>query len=434
MKKLSSFLRGCIEVPKGSLSVLLVDDEEDFLAVAKEMLESTGGFKVEAASSVDEALKKLSKKSFEVVVSDYKLGAKSGLDLLKTLKETEPNLPVIFFTGKGNEEVAVKALNFGVDGYVSKHGSTETVYAELSNLIRLTAEKRKAQLALEKSRKCYHAIIDQAVDAIFVLDATGKMVDANQQACRSLQYTQDELLALNITDLFAESAKDQFTDYLSVLSTEQHVVFESIQKRKDQSTFSVELSLKKIALNGETIIVLVAKDLSERKALQTQLRNLSYQLNGLAAGESYLCETHEQAFKAYADLTFHGVPGLCIMREDPARVIKTYGVKPEDVRLLSSKSVKGVATLPDLQSVALAISEFLRLHGEGVILLDGLEYMVSVFGFDAVFRLIQEKRFDFLENGSVLLVPVDVAVFTTKEKALLLSELKMLTPTAISRP
>lgn len=414
--------------------MLLVDDEEDFLGVAKELLERTGGFKVDAASSVDEALKKLAKKTFDVVVSDYKLGAKSGLDLLKTLKATEPNLPVIFFTGKGNEEVAVKALNFGVDGYVSKHGPTEAVYAELSNLIRLTAEKKKAQSALEQSRKCYHAIIDQAVDAIFVLDASGKIVDVNQQACQSLQYTQDELLTLNITDLFADAVRSQLSDYLSNLSTEHPLIFESTQKRKDQSTFPVELSLKKITLNGEAIIVLVAKDLSERKALQTQLRNLSYQLNGLAAGESYLCETHEQAFKAYADLTFHGVPGLCIMREDPARVIKTYGVKPQDVRLLSSKSVKGAAALPDLQSVALAISEFLRLHGDGVVLLDGLEYLVSVFGFDAVFRLIQEKRFDFLENGAVLLVPVDVAVLTTKEKALLLSELKMLTPTAISRP
>ncbi|MCX8151273.1 MAG: response regulator [Candidatus Bathyarchaeota archaeon] len=426
MEELCSFFGGCVETQKNHLCVLLVDDESDFLRVAKELLEIKGSFKVETASSVDEALKKLTKSAFDVVVSDYKLGAKSGLDLLKTLKATEPNLPVIFFTGKGNEEVAVKALNFGVDGYVSKHGSTETVYTELSNLIRLVVEKKNTKLALEKSRKCYHAIIDQAVDAIFVLDSTGKLLDVNQQACKSLQYTQDELLKLNITDLFADSTKEQLTAALSNLSTGHPLVFETIQKRKDQKTLPVDLSLKKILLNGEAIIVMVAKDLSERKALQTQLRDLSYRLNGLTAGESYLCGVHERAFKAYADLTFYGVPGLCIMREDPARVIKNYGVKPEDVRLLASKCVKGIVALPDLQSVSLALSEFLRLRGDGVVLLDGLEYLISVFGFDAVFRLIQEKRFDFLESGAVLLVPVDVEAFNAKEKALLLSELKML--------
>ncbi|MGF3522373.1 MAG: DUF835 domain-containing protein, partial [Candidatus Bathyarchaeia archaeon] len=211
-------------------------------------------------------------------------------------------------------------------------------------------------------------------------------------------------------------------------------IFETEHTTKDGKKIPVEVSSTLISYKGKKAILSIARDITERKALQTQLRSLSYKLNGLTAGESYLCEVHEQAFKAYADLTFYGAPGLCIMREDPTRIIKTYGVKPSNVRLLSSKGVKGFTALPDLQTLSLAISEFLSIHRDGVVLLDGLEYLISMFGFDAVFRLIQEKRFDFLENGAVLLVPMDVATLNTKEKALLLSELKTLTPKADAAP
>ncbi len=170
----------------------------------------------------------------------------------------------------------------------------------------------------------------------------------------------------------------------------------------------------------------IAVDITERKEMQKRLLDFAYRLNGLTAGSTYICESHEQAFKAYADLTFHGVPGLCLLREDPERITEIYGVKAKEVRLLASKPLKGFEPLADLQKIQLEVSQFLNDNYGGVVLLDGLEYLLNAFGFESVYRFIQEKRFDFLESGALLLIPVDMAALSEKEKALLTSELKML--------
>ena len=95
-----------------------------------------------------------------------------------------------------------------------------------------------------------------------------------------------------------------------------------------------------------------------------------------------------------------GVQGLCIMREDPQRIIDDYGIKKEEVAILSSRPFKDYETLGDLQSASRALSQFLET-GEGVVLFDGLEYLISRFGFDSVYSFVQEKWFDFLESLTV---------------------------------
>jgi hypothetical protein len=120
-----------------------------------------------------------------------------------------------------------------------------------------------------------------------------------------------------------------------------------------------------------------------------------------------------------------GVPGICILRDDPKQIMDTYGIKIEDIRLISSRPFEGYETLADLQSVSLALNRFLE-SGEGVVLLDGLEYLISRFGFDAVYSFIQEKRFDFLSSKAVLLVPLEMRTLADREQALLSSEFTLL--------
>ena len=79
----------------------------------------------------------------------------------------------------------------------------------------------------------------------------------------------------------------------------------------------------------------------------------------------------------------------------------------------------------NLQDVAITITKFLK-NGGGVVVLGGLEYLISRFGFNPVFMMIQEKRFEFLEAGATLLVPINLATLDSKEKGLLTSELKLI--------
>jgi len=128
---------------KGLIRVLHVDDEAGFLKVAKQCLELQGSFQVDTVSSVEEATKKMKKKTFDVIVSDYMMPGKDGLEFLKELREKGNNIPLIMFTGKGREEVAIKALNYGADQYINKIGDPKTVYAELARNIRQAVERRR---------------------------------------------------------------------------------------------------------------------------------------------------------------------------------------------------------------------------------------------------------------------------------------------------
>jgi DNA-binding NarL/FixJ family response regulator len=115
---------------KRTLRILHVDADPCFLDVSKQILSMEPYFEVDTAISVDEALEKMEKQTYDVVVSDYEMPLRNGLDFLKELREQGKDVPFILFTGKGREEVVVKALNLGADRYINKYGSPETRHSK----------------------------------------------------------------------------------------------------------------------------------------------------------------------------------------------------------------------------------------------------------------------------------------------------------------
>jgi DNA-binding NtrC family response regulator len=65
-------------------------------------------------------MKKLKQDKFEVIVSDFQMVDKDGLDFLRELKASRNMVPFILFTGKGREEAAIDALNLGAFRYIDK--------------------------------------------------------------------------------------------------------------------------------------------------------------------------------------------------------------------------------------------------------------------------------------------------------------------------
>jgi DNA-binding response OmpR family regulator len=131
------------EVP---IRVLHVDDDAGFLKTAKAIVEMQGAFQVDTVSSVEEAWEKMKKETYDVVICDYQMPGKDGLQFLKELRQKGNKTPFIVFTGRGREEVAIKALNLGADGYFNKVGNPETVYCELAHGIRQSVERKRAEV------------------------------------------------------------------------------------------------------------------------------------------------------------------------------------------------------------------------------------------------------------------------------------------------
>jgi len=83
------------------IRVLHVDDDSNLLRISKQFMEMEGPLQVDTALSVEEALEKLEKEKYDIVVSDYQMPEKDGLEFLKTLRSKGNAIPFIMFTGKG---------------------------------------------------------------------------------------------------------------------------------------------------------------------------------------------------------------------------------------------------------------------------------------------------------------------------------------------
>ena len=134
------------------LSVLLIDDEPAVANLAATYLERIhGDMAVAVETAVTEALDRVERETFDCIVSDYDMPEMDGLVFFEAVRDINPDLPFILFTGKGSEEIASEALSAGVTDYLQK--STEVKqYELLANRVVTAveahrAEKRAAELA-----------------------------------------------------------------------------------------------------------------------------------------------------------------------------------------------------------------------------------------------------------------------------------------------
>jgi DNA-binding NtrC family response regulator len=117
-----------------SVKVLLVDDEVDFLNTLSERMR-TRGMEVSTSSSGVEALEKVEKEAYDVIILDLMMPEVDGLEALKILKARRPELQVILLTGHGSVEKGIEAMKLGAMDFLEKP-------ADLSHL---TEKIKKAQ-------------------------------------------------------------------------------------------------------------------------------------------------------------------------------------------------------------------------------------------------------------------------------------------------
>ena len=172
-----------------------VDDDSSLLDISKQVLMDMGTFKIDNAYSVDEAFNKLANESYDVIISDYEMPLKNGLQFLEELREQKNDIPFILFTGKGREEVVVKALNLGADRYVNKNGDPETVYFELAHAINVTVEQKRSKSKIMFLKEFGERVIDSISDALIVIDPIDyTIIDANKAALEQLKSVKEELI------------------------------------------------------------------------------------------------------------------------------------------------------------------------------------------------------------------------------------------------
>ena len=122
---------------KEAQSILVVDDEELIINLLADYF-SDLGYRVTAVKDAEKAIEELNNgHNFSLVLTDINLPGKSGLDLLKIVKETKEDLPVVLLTGMKTLDTAISALKSGAQDYVTKPFDLATIRKVVEKVLRL---------------------------------------------------------------------------------------------------------------------------------------------------------------------------------------------------------------------------------------------------------------------------------------------------------
>jgi len=123
--------------------ILIVEDEPDMQSGMKDNLEFEG-YDVDVASDGQEALDKILKASYDLILLDVMLPKMSGFDVCKKVRKHDVETPIIFLTAKGEEIDKVIGLESGGDDYMTKPFSLRELLARIKAVLRRTASKPDA--------------------------------------------------------------------------------------------------------------------------------------------------------------------------------------------------------------------------------------------------------------------------------------------------
>jgi PAS domain S-box-containing protein len=162
------------------IRILLVDDEPALLDIARIFIERDQGLKARTCPSAFDALRLLGQERFDVIISDYEMPAMDGIEFLKKIRSDGNKTPFIIFTGRGREQVAIEALNYGADFYLQKGGDPKSQFAELRNMVRQACKRKEAEEAHVRSERQLYEILNFLPDATFAIDRVGKVIAWNR--------------------------------------------------------------------------------------------------------------------------------------------------------------------------------------------------------------------------------------------------------------
>ena len=128
-------------------------------------------------------------------------------------------------------------------------------------------------IELKESEAKFREVVEQSVDALFMIKMDGSLVDVNYAACETLGYQRQELLKLNMVDINTAFNEDvNFCDAMNRLKKDKSLVIEGEQKTKNGELIPVEIRMGLVNIKTKEVVLASARDITERKQSQKTLQ------------------------------------------------------------------------------------------------------------------------------------------------------------------
>jgi diguanylate cyclase (GGDEF)-like protein/PAS domain S-box-containing protein len=184
-----------------SLRILLVEDDEDDFVVTRSMLQAPGNgwFQLDWEQSYQPALKAIREARHDLYLVDYRLGDRTGLDLVRDAWDADPPAPVIVLTGQDDYKVDLQASELGVTDYLVK-GTIDA--PSLERTIRYAVRHHQAMVDLRRSEERYAVAVQATNDGIWDWDLVGG----------SMHFSERWKTLLGYAEAFASDRPDAWFD------------------------------------------------------------------------------------------------------------------------------------------------------------------------------------------------------------------------------
>lgn len=249
-----------------SFKVLFIDDDEDEFVNIKDIFQEirTSKYQITWKSSYHEGLKALTTNTFDVCLLDYRLGAKTGLDLLKEAQDFKITCPVILLTGHGDRELDLQAMQIGASEYLVKNQLSAPL---LERTLRYSMKHALDLEELHEQKENFKTLLNSTFEGIFVLNK-GVVQEVNLGAAEIFGYDPGEMLHRPFLDFIRASNKPEVEEKLA--STEKFKI-ESVGLKKNHDEIFVELAHRLVTLKSHSYTLIAVKDLTETKTMESQI-------------------------------------------------------------------------------------------------------------------------------------------------------------------
>jgi PAS domain S-box-containing protein len=247
-----------------TVRVLLVDDEESSFLLLRRLLDKVPGktFATEWAASYEAGLSALKENRHDVCLLDFRLGARTGLELLREAIAHGVQTPILILTRHDAPHVDLEAAQLGAADFLLKD-QLEPVMLE--RVIRYSMQQAATLAALQKSHERFRLLFERSMDAILISDNRGRFVEVNGAACRLLGLSREELLEWKGSSVLAK------TLHPDTPRRPERLGEMAFNKPNGESCF-IEFASTRLAPDLNLSIL---RDVTERRDLEREIQEIS---------------------------------------------------------------------------------------------------------------------------------------------------------------